>query len=308
MDTQRKLKELREKRFRTKKRKIHLVPPSDSHVYGRMLDKLRESGLDGKDAKEQGYKPCTTDESKALNLSRIEHPHHVLRRRGKLLPMFRYRYFDTKGEGFLEGVDQRKYDQSAGSPVEIYLPRGVEWEAMAADAEKPLIVVEGEFKSACATKNGFPTIGLGGVWSFGRGEGDLTLHPTLAAFEWQGRDTYICYDSDAAKNPDVMRAENRLAGKLLDAGARVWVVRIPPDGDAKVGIDDYIVKHGADAFKLLKDSTRMWDESRASRIERALRPRPRHCSYLRNQHTSDVQLGKVSTAGSPAQDERDRAA
>ena len=125
-----------------------------------------------------------------------------------------------------------------------------------------LILSEGEKKAACATKNGFPCIGLGGVWSFGRGKGDRRLHLALAPHIKKGLAVYICYDSDAATNSLVMGAENCLARELSNAGAVVYVVRIPPDGDKKVGLDDFIVKHGTEAFKELLKSTREWEQDR----------------------------------------------
>jgi hypothetical protein len=226
-----------------------------------MLDKLRESGLDGSDAKKLNLQPYTTEASKALKLSRsgegfkIPYPNNN--------GMFRYRFFNTVStEGFTAGAKLRKYDQPQNTPVEIYLPQlgGVDWDEYSKDTTKPLIITEGELKAACATKNKIPTIGLGGVYSFGRGNKDLRLHKTLDAFEWQGRDVYICYDSDAAINDHVMLAENGLAKALLDVGAVVHVVRIPPDGDAKkMGLDDFIVKNGIEAFRELQNSTPVWE-------------------------------------------------
>jgi len=83
--------------------------------------------------------------------------------------------------------------------------------------------------------------------------------PALEAVGWKGRPVLIVFDSDAADNEMIVDAERRLAAQLTNLGAKVGVVRIPPgevqdDGThAKVGIDDYIVKHGAAAFQKLLD-------------------------------------------------------
>ena len=64
---------------------------------------------------------------------------------------------------------------------------------------------------------------------------------------------YIVFDSDAAHNTNVKINESMLAEALKNRGAEVKVVRLPagPD-DAKVGLDDYLVAHGADeAFDLV---------------------------------------------------------
>ncbi|MGD0155085.1 MAG: DUF3854 domain-containing protein [Terracidiphilus sp.] len=266
MNIQRKLKELKAD---SKPAPAHRQPkltlvPSQPTPYNRMLKKLNESGLDAADAKLLHLKPCTAEESMALHLSRIGEGFRISYHniKGKLIPFLRYRYFDTVGEGFIAGAELRKYDQPGHTGIEVYLPPYKNWEEIAADETKRLILTEGELKAACATKNDFPTISFGGVWSFGRCKGDLRLHKTLEKFKLSGRAVYICFDSDAAKNPEVMRAENRLAQELLNAGAVVHVVRIPPDGPDKVGLDDFIVQNGVKAFQKLLDDTPEWVKSR----------------------------------------------
>lgn len=97
----------------------------------------------------------------------------------------------------------------------------------------------------------------------GKPQGERQLIDALASIPWQGRPVYICFDSDAATNPGVRRAEVHLAEVLARHGAIVKVVRLPagdpgPDGTpAKVGLDDFLVDHGPDAFlDLLADLDR----------------------------------------------------
>jgi hypothetical protein len=123
------------------------------------------------------------------------------------------------------------------------------WTDIAANADAVIVITEGELKAACGCKNGFATLGLGGVWSFRSKRESLALLPDFKAIAWDKRDVYICYDSDAISNPDVCTAENALARELTALGARVIICRIPPAGEAKVGMDDYITAHGATAFK-----------------------------------------------------------
>jgi hypothetical protein len=65
------------------------------------------------------------------------------------------------------------------------------------------------------------------------------------------------FDADAAANPNVGSAEWHVAETLTGKGAVVKVVRLAagepgPDGTAaKVGLDDYLVAHGPDAFRKL---------------------------------------------------------
>ena len=77
----------------------------------------------------------------------------------------------------------------------------------------------------------------------------------MAAIPWQGRPVFVCFDSDAATNPNVARAEYALAECLTAKGADVRIVRLPTAGDAKsglkAGLDDFLVAHGPDAFREL---------------------------------------------------------
>jgi putative DNA primase/helicase len=238
-----------------------------------MLDDLARSDLDAADAKRMQLRPYTSQEAAALNLSRKEDdasgyliPYFDHKGR-KLSHVWRYRYFKTTHDnGFTAGAELRKYDQPADSPPETYLRPGDDWEAVRKDTSTPLILTEGEKKAVCATKNGFLCLGLGGVFSFASKKREQALLPSLQAFTWQGRDVFICFDSDAVSNKDVLLAESRLTDALRPYSPNIRIVRIPPDKrhpDTKVGLDDFLAKHGADAFeKLLNDAVEVspWGE------------------------------------------------
>lgn len=231
-----------------------------------MLLKLKESGLDERDAKKLEFTPYSDSASASLNLSRVGEGFKIpyFSADGKKLKMFRYRYYLTEiTNGFLKGTKQRKYDQVLNTPVEIYLPKLVDWEKTKANVAQPITITEGELKAACCTKYVMPCIGLGGVWNFGSKSRYQELVPALEHFQWSGRTVYICYDSDAVLKPEVMLAEFRLARRLTDLGAQVIVVRIPCDGDKKIGIDDYIVKHGKKATESLFNDSDAWGPSAA---------------------------------------------
>jgi putative DNA primase/helicase len=127
------------------------------------------------------------------------------------------------------------------------------------DPSQPLIVTEGEKKAAKADQEGFPCIGLVGVYGWQkkrkRGSGEREMIDGLAPVVWQGRQVFVCYDSDAAENRNVLQAERLLSEALEERGASVKVVRLPagppgPNGKPpKVGLDDYLVAHGPEAFR-----------------------------------------------------------
>lgn len=148
-----------------------------------------------------------------------------------------------------------RYTQPEASGIHAYFPMtgDVDWQRISEDAAEPVIITEGEKKSLAATLAGFPVIGLGGVFNFADKSGALI--PELADMEWKGRDTYICFDSDATLNPNILAAEARLVDELQrKRGARCYLVRLPQSGESKVGLDDYLLSHGAQGFVALLQS------------------------------------------------------
>ncbi|MBY0459468.1 MAG: DUF3854 domain-containing protein, partial [Gemmataceae bacterium] len=144
-----------------------------------------------------------------------------------------------------------KYESPAGRPNRAYFPPGTR--SALADPAVPLVVTEGEKKSAAADQHGFPCIGLSGVWAWqvnrskgkdGRGTGTRRLLPDLQAVAWKGRSVFVAFDSDIADKPEVRWAEWHLCEALREAGADVRVVRLPgADDGSKVGLDDYLLAH-----------------------------------------------------------------
>ena len=134
----------------------------------------------------------------------------------------------------------------------------------------PLILTEGEKKSASACKHGYPTIGLGGVWCWKSKDLGIDFLPELNAFNWN-RDVIIAFDSDSRENKDIRKATKALCDQLTIRGARVSRLDLPPEGDAKVGLDDYLVAHGTEALdQLILEATplTMREEELAEYAER----------------------------------------
>jgi putative DNA primase/helicase len=153
-----------------------------------------------------------------------------------------------------------KYESPVGRPNRAYFPPGV-WELLN-DPSVPLLLTEGEKKALKAMQDGFPCVGLTGVWSWqvARSEAEKkanaprALIPDLDGIVWEGRVVYPIFDSDALTNPLVRSAEWHLAKVLENRGATVLVVRLPPGpGGAKVGLDDFLVAHGPEALQELID-------------------------------------------------------
>ena len=137
-----------------------------------------------------------------------------------------------------------KYLTKPAEVPHIYTPPGMP-ESWREDVTLRLLVTEGEKKSCAATQFGFPCLGVAGVWSW------LTNGEPLPDFDqitWKGREVVVVGDSDLRQNAQAAEGFKRLCRGLISRGAHAKLVFLPPDGEAKVGADDYIVKHGTEAF------------------------------------------------------------
>lgn len=206
-----------------------------------MLAKLRESSLDAKDAAHLHLQPLTAQQvaqklpDLTFHRAGFRIPYFELNGKPNCFYRFRYLEYDN-GHGFGKLVHpdgqpskhDRRYEQPSDTLPHVYLPPSVPWLKITKAVTVPLVITEGELKAACACKHDIPTLGLGGVWSFKSNPAGLHILPMLAKFEWAGRKTYICFDSDASQNPDVCAAEQRLAHELVNLGAEIYICRLPP--------------------------------------------------------------------------------
>lgn len=156
-----------------------------------------------------------------------------------------------------------KYMAPKNSSNHAYVPPSVR--PLLANPSMPLYITEGEKKAVKATQDGFPCVGLPGVWGWRTTVTEVTdgysepkkrkrkdLLPELAAANWVNRTVFIVFDSDANDNESVRKAGKRLAAVLRQHRANVYFIVLPEDDtDAKMGLDDFLVAHGKEAFKRL---------------------------------------------------------
>jgi putative DNA primase/helicase len=135
-----------------------------------------------------------------------------------------------------------------------------------------------------------------GVWGWKVARQNRLL-PELETLSWSGREVRIVFDSDVRQNPDVLNAETMLAALLRRQGACVRVVRLPDgladdDGNpTKLGVDDYIVAHGLEAFQQLLDAAEAPAEPNALQMRRrgnSLDPCTEVQAFLRMQEQDGV--------------------
>lgn len=137
--------------------------------------------------------------------------------------------------------------------VPIYVPpQAVK---LVEDAGAELLVVEGAVKALCLAHHGLAAIGLGGVATTLKSKhGRLRLNDSWSPVPLKGRPVTIVFDAGRAFNPDVARAEARLAQALELEGAQVSVTALPSlDDDEDPGPDDYVAREGLDALQLVLD-------------------------------------------------------
>ncbi len=132
----------------------------------------------------------------------------------------------------------------------------------------PVIITEGEKKSAKADQEDFPCIGLAGVWSFYQ---DHALIPDLMQLGWSRRPVIIAYDSDAAEKDQVKEAIFVLERELVALGANAKVIRFKsaPDG-SKTGLDDFLVAESPMALRELLEKAKSYLDWEIDDIARLL--------------------------------------
>lgn len=148
-----------------------------------------------------------------------------------------------------------KYEVPAGTPYRI---------GFSPDSDRtlnisvPLIIVEGHKKGMCLFGQGYAVAILLGVdcWAEPGEDDDRPLHSDFDSVPLEGRTVAILFDTDTQRNHNVERARCRLAQRLVERGANVKMMTLPPDKNAagefiKVGVDDFIYRHGAEEFNRL---------------------------------------------------------
>jgi hypothetical protein len=165
---------------------------------------------------------------------------------------YRVRYLGKEVKSFKDVTKApSRYTQPPNTGVCAYLAPCVDWKALQDDPNEPLLITEGELKAAKACLEGFPTIGLGGVYNFRSAKHGVFFLPELEAFKWARRRVTIVYDSDYLEKPNICAAINVLAEELQERGALVELATLPnvyTEEGKKTGLDDFLVARDDDAL------------------------------------------------------------
>ena len=185
---------------------------------------------------------------------------------GNTTGFYRIRYLEPL-PGFAGLADKpQRYAQERGTISGVYFPPLLDqrWDDVSKDARIDVVITEGERKAAAGCAVGVATIGLGGVDMWRSARRCLDILPPLGEFEWKDRRVFIAYDSDAATNEQVVRAQRQLAKELLERGAVVSFITIPAaKGGAKQGLDDLLVAEGGEALISLMETSTSFPEGEA---------------------------------------------
>lgn len=218
------------------------------------LAKLATSGLDAKAARAFGFE--FTTRAQTIALSPTFYPLAALKLNyflpsGAQTDFYRLRYLEAANGFDALTTKPPRYVQPPKTAPEIYWPKDDVWKRIALDPSQPIHLTEGELKACCATVRGFPTIAVGGVWSWRSAKRGEAFVPSLtpSGFVWRDRQVYVVFDSDLSAKPDVAQARLALCDALTELGARPNLVTLPPLSDtAKTGLDDFLVACGSDAY------------------------------------------------------------
>lgn len=215
--------------------------------------KLASSGLNGSDYRALRIDVLSAEQLRAkcavlpAYTAALVLPYFDLQ--GAQTDFWRARYLEDTRSGWSAVTKTKplRYVQPPDTLNELYLPPYIKWAKVAENQDAPVVITEGELKSAIACKLGIPTIGLGGVWMFKAARRKLPLLPQFYQFKWANRKVYITFDSDARTNPQVQRATAELSRELAALGAIPYIVDIPALPEiTKTGLDDFFVANGLD--------------------------------------------------------------
>lgn len=149
-----------------------------------------------------------------------------------------------------------KYESPLGSSLHAYYPPMPANLVKLRDPYWPLHLTEGAKKALALAQLDLAAVSISGAWC-GCKKDTEELIADLLALPLAGRIVFIILDRDAKESTqqDVAAALQRLVKALRKAGARPIVVDLPAEPGEKVGVDDFMVKHGAAAFHQLVANT-----------------------------------------------------
>lgn len=194
-------------------------------VFPQHQDKLRSSAVDPAVAAERGY---VTADTKA-QLERYGFSPAQRRVPALIIPLYgveagRVGYQIRPDHPRMINGKPAKYETKAGQGMIIDVPPRTQ--PRLRDEDRPLVITEGPIKADSAVSHGLDCIALLGVWSWKGGTGKVAL-PDWDSIALNGRQVYVCFDSDVMVRPQVATAMARLGDFLARRGAEPSYIYLP---------------------------------------------------------------------------------
>jgi hypothetical protein len=166
----------------------------------------------------------------------------------------RFRAFYGSGKELdNEGNTKPKYLAKRDSGNRLYIPSKIE--PFLNDISIPLDITEGEKKTLKACQEGLHCIGITGLWNW-KVAGQNQLISDFEQIELKGRTIYLNPDNDwlvpnrKGEHKNLKQAVFVFAYLLIDEGSKVYWRELP-QGEDKIGLDDYLCTHSIDQLKQL---------------------------------------------------------
>ncbi len=166
----------------------------------------------------------------------------------------RFKAFYEDGKTFFnDGSEKPKYLARKKSGNRLYVPSKVK--ATLQDVSIPLEITEGEKKALKACQEDLDCIAVSGLWNYKIKGKDELMHD-FDKIALDGRTIYLVPDNDwllpnrKGERKNLKQAVHGLAYLLIDRGAKVYWRELP-QGDAKIGLDDYLCTHSIKELKQL---------------------------------------------------------
>lgn len=149
----------------------------------------------------------------------------------------------------------KKYIKPKGMTSRLFRPINLDLNLI---QDEWLILTEGEKKAIKAVQEGFNCIALSGVWCWKctppSDDEDVEIQGIIPdLLNLNATKIALCFDSDMWEKDSVKSALYQLAAYLIaERKIKVKIV-ILPKGEEK-GLDDYLIAHGSNNFKILLDN------------------------------------------------------
>lgn len=207
------------------------------------FEELRHAGISDDVIRQAGLYSVTSEEAAVLL------GWHYSRSGGLVFP-----YFDLDGNQCYARV---KLD----SPItfqEVVSPKGTKqrfyipplaWERIQA-SDDLIVIVVGEKNALSVLTLGYSAIGLPCVDIAKKPKNTGPFEALLENIPLRGREVALLFNSNSATNPHVKRAEDTLADKLVQAGASLLRITLPPcvNGSTQ-SVDEFLAAAGDEAHK-----------------------------------------------------------